>query len=78
MLESEALRPVLDKVDLSVDIALEVVLADVELEYQGPSGFAGNKRRVQPPNRSDQGIVTIIKSTTGINSGSDGYEVGIA
>ena len=77
MLEGEVLRGVLDEVYLSVHMALEIVLAHVELEDEGLSGLARNERRIQSLDRGDQGIVTIIEATVRIDSRGDGHEAGI-
>ena len=75
--KSEVFRAVLDEVYLPVQIAFEILLAYVELENEGLSGPARNERRIQPLDGGDQGIVTIIQATVGIDSGSDGHEAGI-
>ena len=70
-------RAVLDEIYLPAQIVLEIVLAHVKLENEGLSGLAGNERWIQPLDRRDQGIVTIIQAAVGIDSGSDGYEARI-
>ena len=63
MLDGKLLRAVLDEVYLPVHISLEIVLAHIELEDEGLSGLAWHERRIQPLDRSDQGIATIIEPT---------------